>query len=357
MKSLASLLVVALFIQSTLLPYAAFGAEVTFNSTQSALQGQVPVHKIGALLLSEGLALLNGDEIKVEAKDSSGHAAPVLQGNVFNITSTEAGSKTALHGYAFFRTGTLLSKVETACSDESVDLKDGSHVAGPISDVTHDMLTVGARQVATSAIATVHSPRVYQFKMNLTGKNEQPLTGPVTNMDFSPTCLVAHAEPHYSSTDKKRAILVALVVAGLATGIACGVAIPLGVHHHHHNTFTFPTNTTPPVTVATVTALPVTPPPKLVFVPSRIIVPPRITIPVTKPRGIITTNVNSTPPAGGRVVNPNGTVTGTVVLAQGQGSSVTNGTAVGTLPFNQRVFVLNPNLIFFTQPPTAPPIQ
>jgi hypothetical protein len=348
MKLLASLLVVSVFIHTTLLPYAAFGAEVTFNSTQSALQGQVPVHKIGALLLSEGLALLNGDEIKVEAKDHvTGHSAPVLQGNLFNVTTSEEGSKTVLQGFTYFRSGPLLSKVETSCSDESVDLKDGSHIAGPINDVAHDMLTVGARQIATSSIATIHSPRVYQFKMNVAGKNEPPLTGAVNNIDFSPTCLVAHAEPH-TSNGKKRAVIIGLVVAGIATGIACGVAIPLGVHHHH-NTITFPKTTTPTLTTTTVTALPLTPPPRLVFVPPRVILPPRIIPP--RGRGIITTNVNSVAPPGGRTVNPNGTVTGTVVLAQGQGSSVSAGTPINSLPFSQRIFVLNPNLIFFTRPP------
>jgi hypothetical protein len=277
MKLVSSVLVASIFIENSFCPYTV-SAEVTFDATNSTLKGEIPCHKVGNLLLAEGLALLNADLITVEAKDSTtGHSTAVLEGHLFNVTATDAAANASYKGYAFFRDGSMLSRIETACNNERVDLKDGSHVVGPISDVTQQSLKVGAQTIATSSVASVHSPRVYQFKVN------QAMNA-TSKISFSPTCTVAAQGFHLS---KKRAILITLLVAGVATGIACGVAIPLSVHHHHAPP-TLPT--TKPITTTTVMAVPITSPKQVVFVPPRIInplhfrpIPPGITGKPTHP--------------------------------------------------------------------------
>jgi hypothetical protein len=182
------------------------------------------------LLLAEGTALINGEDIKIAAHDDSSKVIEeLLSGKVLSVASDSATKSAVFKGIVYFTAGSKLSFLEPNCSGESVELKDGSKVIGHITELTKETCTIepissSTKQLAMDSIREIHSPKVFKFAINAEPQE----------IMFEPTCKPSIAVDAKKGFSKKRAIIVGAVVVTMATGIACGVAIPLAVHHHHH---------------------------------------------------------------------------------------------------------------------------
>jgi hypothetical protein len=245
-RLLAIFLSTAIFLQSLVMtPPLAYAATVNFETFSSGnassiggINGNIPCHKLGVLLLAEGVALINGDDISVKGKTPP--TAPVhelVSGKVVQQLLSQPSDNPVLKGTVFFNHGPDLTRLEPHCSEERLDLTDGTKIVGHILELNHEFckiqpLTGSEQDVPMSRIEKIHSPRVFQFSIQLSGR---PTEGKPVQVDASeiifeatcyPTVLIGHV--HH----KKRLIIFVTTLL-IATGISCGVAIPLGVHHHH----------------------------------------------------------------------------------------------------------------------------
>jgi hypothetical protein len=256
------ILALLVVVQYGVFPTACLAAAVNFTVGQSSsLNGQVPVHKIGNLLLAEGMALLDGSDVSVTAKnkDSKG-TENILKGKLFKAAVAGAGKSTAVNGFAYFNAGSQLSSLEPRCTGESVDLSDGSKVTGPISDITQEAVSIASKTIPMSSVAAIHSSHVFNFSLKMNAPTSGgAVQGSPSSINFSSTCgheAATKVSKSTSSATKKRIIIMTVVALGIATAISCGVAIPLATHHHHSNP-TPPIFSSPPPPVTTAVFKPV----------------------------------------------------------------------------------------------------
>jgi hypothetical protein len=190
------------------------------------VQGQLPCNKIGALLLADGVAIMNGTTIEVTGKAQDGKSQTQLHGKIFKVEQVGGN----VNGSAFFEDGPGLSKLIAANCPESVKLNDGSLVKGSIDSITSDAVSVGGRSIPMSQVLKIHSARVFNFHM----KNEK--------VSFEATCL--HAGGGATKTSKssgdhfyqRHPYYTIAILAGVGCGIACAIAIPIAcANRGHHN--------------------------------------------------------------------------------------------------------------------------
>lgn len=231
-----------MFVQSVTAIAPACAATVTYDPTHNgAIKGDVPCHKIGTLLLAEGLALLNGDTISIEGKDAANNVVhELVSGKVVNQATKGIGPAKTLNGIAYFNSGVALASLEPHCKGECVDRKDGSRVHGHITDITQEAVKIVPRSgseitIPMDAVSGIHSPNVFKFSMRLgdTSSNDKgALAGNARDIVFNPTC----SNPLVGHVSKKKIIIISVVTLLVATAIACAVAIPLATRGHHRDT-------------------------------------------------------------------------------------------------------------------------
>lgn len=218
MNLVALLVSLILCFQSTLGP-TALAADVTATGS-GGLQGQVKCNKIGALLLADGLAIMNGVTIEVTGTSHGGTSHSQLNGQLFKAEQLPGGDVSA---YAWFTGGTGLGLLDAKICAERVDLNDGTRVPGPISSITSDQVTAGGKSFPMSQVSAIHSSRIFKIATN-GGK-----------ASFDSTCIKAPAETKVKTKGPRisgKAIIIGLViVAVVAVAIAVPVALSGGRHH------------------------------------------------------------------------------------------------------------------------------
>jgi hypothetical protein len=221
--NLISLLVsLILGFQMTCGPIAFAAAEISATGS-GGVQGQAKCNKIGALLLADGLAIMNGSTIAITAHASSGHSDSQLNGKIFKAEQAPGG---AVKAYAWFTDGPGLSQLDSKICAERVDLMDGTRVPGPISSITPDQVTAGGTSYPMSQVSAIHSSRVFQFSSNA-GK-----------ISFDSTCIKAPGETKVKAKGKGitgKQVLIGLVIVAI---VACAIAIPVALAssgHGHSN--------------------------------------------------------------------------------------------------------------------------
>ncbi len=77
------------------------------------IKGQAKCNKVGALLLSDGLAIMSGNTIEVtgKAQGSSASPGPQLDGVIYKTISQGGG---VIKAYAFFNGGSGISQISNA---------------------------------------------------------------------------------------------------------------------------------------------------------------------------------------------------------------------------------------------------
>jgi hypothetical protein len=259
-----SFMVVAQF---TCFTAPAFAADVSYTpGGAGGVKGQVPVNKIGSLLLADAVALLNNNTIEVKGKTkSNSDSKTLLSGAIFKL-DVSGGSHPTIHGMAHFTGGESYGTVCKQGGQDLIDTNDGGSISGHITDVTQDQVTVqtpsGMQQIATSSIKRIHSNSVFEFSMPVavsgSANTSTAFHGDCQRISFTNTPGVTETvtkvskTPHTTSTStsegstRGKIVAVGICMLLLATAIAVPVAVAVGTHHHHHHTPTpifFPTTT------------------------------------------------------------------------------------------------------------------
>jgi hypothetical protein len=297
-KLLAYFFALTIFLQSLYLPQF---ANASMSSDGS--KAEVPVRKIGFLLLAEGTALINGEDIKIQARSDSSHMIEeLLSGKILDKEIISNGDKPLLKGRAYFSQGAKLSVLEPHCTGESVELTDGTKINGHITELNKEGLTIepltgSAQHIAMNAVSKIHSPKVFNYTIQPDAKG----------MIFESTCVPATAVNLHHPNKRKRLVLIVVVGLLIATAISCGVAIPVALHNQHHATPQIPIAIRPtPVTVVTVPQTRLTIPLRGSFVsilnarprfPQKPVVPtnPTRTVTTTPTTTVVGTVVNTNP--------------------------------------------------------------
>ncbi len=215
MRFLSLLLSVLMACQMTFATLPAY-ADVAYDAS-SGLSGEVPVNKVGALLLASGIAVMSGTAITVN--NASGQAQ--LNGQLFKTASSDGN----VSGSAYFGDGPGLSKLDSTACSEYVDLTDGTRVTGPVSGVTSSAITCAGQSIPMSSVAAVHAARVFNFTLK---------TGSSPRLSFSPTCnkVVAQTKKDAPHRSMKVKIIVSLAVIAI---VACAIAIPIALTAGNNN--------------------------------------------------------------------------------------------------------------------------
>jgi hypothetical protein len=219
----------------------AYAATATFSA--EGAQAEVPVNKIGALLLADAAAFINNSTIEVRSKTQNNNQS-LLNGTVFNTEVRGAGASRHIHGMAFFQGGSSIGGLcKKGSAPERVRTSSGEILEGAISGVAADGLSVGGSRVPASNISCIDSPCAFEFDIALSGASGGASgTGEASKISFSqcnvPAATKVKVKQSSSSegSTKARVIVSMLLVAGLATAIAVPIAVGCSHRHHHrHN--------------------------------------------------------------------------------------------------------------------------
>lgn len=278
MKRSVLLLSIALVLQFNL-PLASFADPISFtpasDSTPASLQGHLPVNKVGALLAADSLAILNGNEIKIQQNQNQNHdpkfkkahtpdpnKPDLFKGEILKSKIESVGDSKTLSGIAFFNGGTQFERLTRIKCDDRVTLTDGQNLSGIIESADKLQLslkTAGVMQsIKMSDVAAIHSARSFNFSMpvppNTDVKNPSGFSVELGRLTLVPTCHTI-AAGITSSSKKKRVLIVATTLTLLATSIAVPIAVSCATHHHH----TTPYRLTPQQPQTALQVTPITP--------------------------------------------------------------------------------------------------
>ena len=133
MKLLAFCLSLLVALQTTC--YSVAIAQVSFAG--DVLSGQAPINKVGALLLTEGIAVMTATTMDIQSKGPDGSKQSQLQGQLFKTSQ----NGNTIKGEVYFDRGPGLTVLDRKQCNEFVKMIDGTKVTGPISHVTASSIT------------------------------------------------------------------------------------------------------------------------------------------------------------------------------------------------------------------------
>jgi hypothetical protein len=198
---LLSLLVV---LQLTSFPQIAFAADATYSQS-SGVQAQVPVNKIGALLLVDAVAFLSNESVEVQGKvkgQEGQNNQTLLTGNITDRSITGSGASRTIHGKIRFTGGPLLADIGKS---KTFDFEV------PLTGCTGTTTVAGQCSHMSCTPAATHEPVV---------------TKPTKTTKIS-TSTGEHCTA-------KRVIVTIACAALVATAIAVPVAVCCATRHHGH---------------------------------------------------------------------------------------------------------------------------
>jgi hypothetical protein len=227
------------------------------DSAPATMQGQLPVNKVGALLAADCLAILNGNEIKIQQNQGNDHdpkfkkskpSAPnkpdLFKGEILKSKIESTGDNKTVSGIAYFNSGTQFDRLTRIKCDDKVTLTDGQELSGIIQSADKIQLSLktanAVQSIKISDIAAIHSARAFNFSMpvppNTDVKNPAGFSAELGRLTLIPTCHVI-AAGITSSSKKKRVLIIATTLTLLATSIAVPIALSCATHHHHTTPF------------------------------------------------------------------------------------------------------------------------
>jgi hypothetical protein len=200
-KILGLFLSFLLVLQVTCFPQIASAAGVTYTSTGGGgVQAQIPVNKIGALLLVDAVAFLNNDviEVKGQVKGHEGQNQTLLTGTIMNTSISGSGGSRTIHGKVSFSGGASISSLKVTTYDFDLPLSGCAGTSTVSGECSH---------------------------MTFTQCHE-----PVASKPTKTTKISSTAEHHLG----KKIIVCVALAAIVATAIAVPVAVCCACHGHHH---------------------------------------------------------------------------------------------------------------------------
>ena len=204
---------------------AAAASSALSVTSGGGVQGKIPCNKIGALLLADGAAIMNGTTIEVTGKGQT-----QLKGKIFKSESINGN----VNGSVYFDEGPGLSTLLGANCKEYVKLTDGTTQNGPIDSITSDAVTCGGRSIPMGQVLKIHSAKVFNFHAK-------------DHISFEATCVhAAGAGKNSTKTSKststgdhfwqRHPFWTVAIMAGIGCGIATAIAVPIACSNRgHHN--------------------------------------------------------------------------------------------------------------------------
>ena len=196
MKRIAVFISLLLIVELLLFPAGVEAEMIKFSPDAQngpSVQGQLPITKVGALLTADALAILNGNEIKIESKSSKTNqqATDLLTGLIINAAVQGTGSSAKLSACAYFTGGEKLEKLDKPNSTDKVKSKSGKVHSGKITSVTNDGCVIetanGVEQIKAGDIDSIESPRAFTFSLPVLSStlgSNQISTTDVPKLDF-----------------------------------------------------------------------------------------------------------------------------------------------------------------------------
>ena len=252
---LISLLMALLLVFHWLNPQvAALAATVSYTpgatATTGSIDAEIPVTKVGKLLIPDGMAIIKDTTIDVMGTPSGAASKQnLLSGVVVKVEVTATGKTGKLSGLAYFRQGPGLAAIDDPNAEELIDTTDGGVVAGHIVSINRDEVEIeerngNRRRIAMANIKAFHTPRGFGFVIPVAATaaiGAGSFTATATKMTMSPTgggkAVVAKQPPSQpgpsgGSFPWLKVILGALVVGGVATAITLPIVLTVGGGHN-----------------------------------------------------------------------------------------------------------------------------
>jgi hypothetical protein len=153
------------------------------GSMAGSLSGQLPLERLGGLLLPRGQVVLRGDEMQILAVPAwLFDRVSVLRGAVVRAESVAGQGRTQVGGLVYFYDGQWLPNLARAAMHEEVDTVDGGTVSGRITGRSADALLVRSSGGDTQAvpftqILTIDSPHAFRFAFSSQTVQRSPTDG------------------------------------------------------------------------------------------------------------------------------------------------------------------------------------
>lgn len=183
MKAISKLLSLALIAQSI---SPAIALPVRFspenNTNGGAINGKVPLEKLGNLALPRGRVNLKTHKIEVTAiPEFQFERQVILSGPILKCAAVNSGSITYINGIAYFDSGDWLKYVDDSRADRIIT--DNQVYMGQITALkngTIELTPKGAAPVdiPLASVRDISSPRAYNFSIPV----KTSLSAPVSNV-------------------------------------------------------------------------------------------------------------------------------------------------------------------------------
>jgi hypothetical protein len=156
---------------------------VTFSPKEGKFSGQLPLGRLGNLVLPRGVVSLKDDEIQILAVPPwLFDRVLVLRGAILRAESVTEPADTRVGGLVYFYDGQWLPNLSKAKASEEISTTDGGIVTGQITGRSDSALLIRKRDgdtqsVPFSQILTVKSPRAFRFNFNSQSVKLSPTDG------------------------------------------------------------------------------------------------------------------------------------------------------------------------------------
>ncbi len=229
----------------------------TSGNKIDSLSGDAPVRRIGKLRLPDGVAVLKDnridilfDSLDLTEKSGVSEKKKTLTGLCFALTKTVSHGRPCVTGFTYLDGGTSFAEIDQPGVAETISLNDGSSCHGQITSVTSEKITLttkdGERQIDTSSVKDVSSPRVFavsipyaedgqSFEAKFTRTSDSSMTSGAVSTTVAKQKPTNNFNNPSDSNRKKKIIVTVIVACLIATAIAVPIALACSGNHHNNN--------------------------------------------------------------------------------------------------------------------------
>jgi len=163
------------------------------GETPGKFAGEIPVKRINGVLLPDGLAKFDGDELTLAAvPDWLFDRDTVLTGAIVRAEYASQTSNSVIGGLVYFYDGQWLNNLASPKMPDTIELLDGTQLTGKIYARLGQAFAFkpadgGQRKINFTDIKTISSPRAYTFNIPVPTTRITPAD---TTMTFDASSIV-----------------------------------------------------------------------------------------------------------------------------------------------------------------------
>lgn len=141
------------------------------NDQSSKLTGELPLRRVGSLLLPDGVGQFNTDELRIMAvPDWLFDRETVLAGPIIRAQIVKTPTSSTMSGLVFFLAGSWLGNLGSLRAPDVIATISGEQIIGRVVSRQDQTLAVqlssgGTRRVNFSDIQSITSPRAFTFNV------------------------------------------------------------------------------------------------------------------------------------------------------------------------------------------------